>query len=101
MRKLRGYSAMITKIAKMIRFTGMVQGVGFRYVATTVARRFSVTGYVQNMPDGGVELYVEGPQDEIDEYLDILQKEMQEYITQTETKDIEPSGEYTRFIVKY
>lgn len=92
---------MITKIAKLIRFTGMVQGVGFRYVATNIARRFSVAGYVQNLPDGRVELYVEGSQDDVDEFLDLLQKEMQVYITQTDVKDIDPSGEYNRFIVKY
>jgi len=92
---------MVTKIAKLIRFTGMVQGVGFRYVATNVARRFSVAGYVQNMSDGRVEIYVEGPQDDVDEFLDLLQKEMHEYITETDVKDIDPSGEYTRFIVKY
>jgi acylphosphatase len=53
------------------------------------------------MPDGSVELYAEGPQDDVDEFLNTVQKEMQEYITQTEAKDIEPSGEYSRFLVKY
>jgi acylphosphatase len=94
-------TTMITKIAKMVRFDGMVQGVGFRYIATTLAKRFTVTGYVKNMSGGSVELYAEGPQEDVDEFIEFVRKEMEEYITQMDVTDADPSGEYTRFMVKY
>ena len=37
-------------------FSGHVQGVGFRYQTEAISRNFNVQGYVQNMPDGTVDL---------------------------------------------
>jgi acylphosphatase len=41
--------------------SGMVQGVGYRYFVTKVARRMELTGRVKNLPSGEVEIEVEGP----------------------------------------
>ena len=43
-----------------VHFSGRVQGVGFRYTCNQVARQFRLTGWVQNLSDGRVELMVEG-----------------------------------------
>jgi len=43
-----------------VYFSGRVQGVGFRYTTLQVAREFEVTGVVANLPDGRVQLEVEG-----------------------------------------
>ncbi|HTX72969.1 MAG TPA: acylphosphatase [Rectinemataceae bacterium] len=40
--------------------TGRVQGVGFRYSARREALRLDLRGWVRNLPDGAVELWVEG-----------------------------------------
>ena len=45
-------------IRNTVRYTGHVQGVGFRYTTTNIAARFAVAGYVQNMPDGSVRVVV-------------------------------------------
>jgi acylphosphatase len=47
-------------IRKQVRYTGRVQGVGFRAAARGVARQHPVTGWVRNEPDGSVLLEVQG-----------------------------------------
>ena len=54
---------------RKIIYTGNVQGVGFRYTAVRIARRFPVTGTVRNLSDGTVELVVEGSAAVVDEFL--------------------------------
>ena len=39
---------------------GIVQGVGFRANARAEAARHDLTGFARNLPDGGVELEVQG-----------------------------------------
>lgn len=39
---------------------GRVQGVGFRYAALEMARKTGLTGYAKNLPDGSVEIEVQG-----------------------------------------
>jgi acylphosphatase len=41
---------------------GMVQGVGFRWYVARHARAIGLTGYARNLPDGTVEVVVEGPE---------------------------------------
>jgi acylphosphatase len=40
---------------------GRVQGVGFRWFVREEARRRDLAGWVQNRPDGGVEVAAAGP----------------------------------------
>lgn len=56
-----------------LRFSGRVQGVGFRYQAMYAARNFNLTGWVKNMSDGSVEMEVQGPEEAIDHMLLQLQ----------------------------
>ena len=51
---------MQTKIRKHIVFYGRVQGVGFRYYAVNKANQLGLTGWVKNLPDGTVEMEVQG-----------------------------------------
>lgn len=51
-----------------VRYSGRVQGVGFRYTVKTVATGFEVTGTVRNLPDGRVELVAEGAADELEAF---------------------------------
>jgi acylphosphatase len=46
--------------AKRLIVTGRVQGVGFRYFVLRQAQRLGLAGWVRNLPDGGVEAFVEG-----------------------------------------
>jgi acylphosphatase len=54
---------------KQVFYEGRVQGVGFRYATKQVAMGFDVTGWVQNLPDGRVEVQVMGDEEEVEEFL--------------------------------
>lgn len=55
------------------RFTaivsGRVQGVGFRAFARRNALDLGLSGYVENLPDGRVEVVAEGPRSELEHFL--------------------------------
>jgi len=89
------------RTAKRVRFSGTVQGVGFRYTATGIARKYDVVGYVMNLPDGGVELLVEGPENDVLLMIEELKAEMAGYIRRTDVEDLAPSGKYHRFTIRY
>jgi len=48
------------KIAKRFVISGRVQGVGFRYFAQGWANQLGVSGYVENLWSGNVEVYAVG-----------------------------------------
>ncbi len=48
------------KVRRRIQFYGRVQGVGFRWKATQLARRYDLTGWVRNNGDGSVTMEVQG-----------------------------------------
>lgn len=52
-----------------IQVTGRVQGVGYRAGALHKARQLGLTGWIQNNADGSVLIEVEGPQEQVDEFV--------------------------------
>ncbi len=75
--------------AKQIFYDGHVQGVGFRYSVKQIAKGFSLTGWVRNLPDGRVELQIAGATVEIDAFLDaIAQSELRAHIRETTASDL-------------
>ncbi len=53
---------------------GRVQGVGFRYFVSDIARKHDLTGYVRNLPDGDVEVEAEGAENSIDHLINQLKR---------------------------
>lgn len=49
-----------------IYYSGRVQGVGFRYTVREIAKHNPIDGYVRNLPDGRVELLVQGTLNQIE-----------------------------------
>lgn len=53
-------------MAKRIFYKGKVQGVGFRFGVRQIAEGFSVAGYASNLPDGRVEVFLQGEREEVE-----------------------------------
>ena len=90
------------KETRTIRIHGKVQGVGYRFFATRVARRMGLKGWIQNMRDGSVEATVEGESKNIDEWVEEL-KEGPRYaeVTKIDQESREFSGKLPDFDVKF
>lgn len=53
---------------------GRVQGVGLRRAAKFLAEQLQVTGYIRNLSDGSVEIYVQGKKMELYSFISQLQE---------------------------
>lgn len=56
----------------VVFYSGRVQGVGFRYAVKAIVAGYEVVGTIRNLPDGRVELIVEGTRDEVKEFLQAI-----------------------------
>ena len=79
---------MQTKIRKHIVFYGRVQGVGFRYYAVNKANQLGLTGWVKNLPDGTVEMEVQGEAPLIDQLIIFLQNRTYIWIEKLDARSI-------------
>jgi acylphosphatase len=82
---------------RRVYYSGAVQGVGFRYTARSLARRHIVTGLVRNLPDGRVELIVEGEEGEVLALLAGVEDAMAGYIARADAHLEAPTGEFAAF----
>ncbi len=78
-----------------------MQGVGFRFTAERLARRFPVTGFVKNLPDGRVEVMAEGDEKTLQDFLQETQQAFGAQIRQTDIQWGKPTDEYEGFGVKF
>ena len=62
-------------VARKIIYEGRVQGVGFRYTCTRIARGYSVVGWVCNLADGSVELQVKGERQQVADFLAAIRED--------------------------
>ena len=87
-------------MARVVYYSGRVQGVGFRATAASLARRHpEVRGWVRNLPDGRVELLADGPADAVDAFLAGVRDRMAGYIEGEEVEERDPGGPLDRFRV--
>lgn len=84
------------------RFSGHVQGVGFRFTVVELARRSKVNGYVQNLPDGEVEVVAEGAERDLLGLLDALHaSRLSRYIMREQVDWMEATGSFAEFGIRY
>ncbi len=86
--------------AQRIVFRGHVQGVGFRFTAASFAKHFSVAGYVKNLPDGTVEMVVEGPKDHVASIRSRLAEHFAGHIESQEVSDVSAHEPFAGFEIR-
>ena len=82
-------------------FRGRVQGVGFRYTASNIALQHNISGYVRNLPDGRVELVMEGSDQEMDQVIQALNSRMNDFIREIDLNTLPATGEFEQFHIKH
>ena len=60
--------------ARRWRVNGRVQGVGYRWFVVKCANEIGVKGWVRNEPDGGVQAYAIGSEEQLDRLAGFLHK---------------------------
>jgi acylphosphatase len=85
------------KVRCDVHYSGRVQGVGFRFNAQWIARGFHVTGFVRNLPDGGVQLVAEGEEAEVDRFLAKIADSMAGNISHADVQRHAATGEFSGF----
>lgn len=88
-------------VRRRYRFSGGVQGVGFRYTAKLLAEELNLVGWVRNQNDGTVLLEIEGGAGRVDEFLRVVQEAPRFHIRGIDTEDLPLSGTETDFQVVY
>ena len=89
-------------MAKMVYYSGSVQGVGFRMTAARLARNHpAVRGWVRNLPDGRVELFADGNLRAVESFLADIRERMAEYISSEEATETDTDNSLTGFGVVY
>jgi acylphosphatase len=59
-----------------VRYSGRVQGVGFRATCRSIASRASISGWVRNEDDGDVLLEIQGESEEVRRVLNEIARHM-------------------------
>ena len=67
----------------VIRYSGHVQGVGFRMTSVMQAHGLDIHGFVRNEPDGSVLMDVEGPRRDVNELMQRIAICMDRHIEET------------------
>ncbi|MFO7768146.1 MAG: acylphosphatase [bacterium] len=76
-----------------LRLSGRVQGVGFRWFTHRAACARGLGGWVKNMPDGSVEMEVEGPPSTLQDFVENVEKgPAASRVDDLTSREMEPRG---------
>jgi len=74
---------------------------GVSIYGSKLALQFNVAGYVRNLPDGRVELVMEGPEPEMEHLVDSIRQKMNGYIRNVDRQIYPATGEFNRFSIRH
>lgn len=78
-----------------IIFSGIVQGVGFRYETWAIAQKLQLTGFVENLANGDVRAEIQGPKNRILHLIECLKSVPRMQIDEVEIEEMELKEETT------
>lgn len=82
--------------------TGRVQGVFFRAWTQEEATKWNLTGWVRNLPDGGVEILAEGELQALEGFIERCHSgPPAARVNQVKTHWDDPQGDLTSFEIRY
>ena len=84
----------------VVSYTGHVQGVGFRWTTSRIARRHDVVGYVRNEMDGSVTLVAQGQRSVVEAFLKEVAEAMSARIKQVESTDATTRDDLAGFQIR-
>lgn len=70
-------------------FSGVVQGVGFRYETWTIAKKLGVTGWVENLSNGDVYLEIQGEENKLQYLINCLKTNRRFYVQNIKIEEME------------
>ncbi|MBP7088247.1 MAG: acylphosphatase [Candidatus Omnitrophica bacterium] len=82
-------------------FTGMVQGVGFRFTAKMLADRNSIKGWVKNLADGRVEVLAQGQEVNLKNFLKEVKNEFLRHINNVELEENAITTAHRNFKIEF
>lgn len=88
-------------VRRRCRFSGLVQGVGFRWEAKTLAARLGLTGWVRNENDGTVTVELQGGESSVSAFLRAMEAVSRFDITDVRVEELPLSQGETAFTVRY
>lgn len=89
------------RVRRRFRFSGRVQGVGFRYEARMVAQQLDLVGWVRNKDDGTVLVEVEGTEGRVAAFLCTIRYVPRFRVTEVRSEDLPVLGTEKSFRILY
>lgn len=85
-----------------VYYSGVVQGVGFRFTAEGLAKSLGLAGWVKNLRDGRVEVLCEGEEADLVSFINEMKNgALKKYIDVADIEWEEPKGGFTGFVVRF
>lgn len=78
-----------------------MQGVGFRFTAERIAASLALTGWVKNLKDGRVEIFCEGKETDLNEFLKKIADIFRGYILDCDLQWGEAKDEFIGFDIRF
>ena len=88
-----------TQIRLQVRYTGRVQGVGFRLTCASIASAHAVTGWVRNEHDGSVLLQALGAPAVVEGFLQAVSVRMESKISGSDRSALAAIPGETAFVI--
>lgn len=92
----------MARVRRHVFLYGRVQMVGFRYYIIRLAERHGMKGFVRNLPDGSLEIVIEGEQERVSTFIAEAKKgPPAARVEKTEVINEKPAEEFDSFTVRY